>query len=384
MQAQELGVLTAAVVVGSVFGLLATEIGSHFGDAIAALAFGALSLLVGFLGYQLREPKFLMCDERDLNKNLRGKVIVVTGANSGIGLESCKHFYKQGAMVIMTGRSRSRLISARNEVLASQASIGKRPMPQILITDFADLDQLKKSVEEFHDRFTHIDVLVLNAGIMAVPERQETKQGFEMQMGTNYIGPWVFTELLRSRIKYGGRIVIAASNYSDQGRKVKAQIFFDDLHFKKNQYDAFVAYGQSKLANVLHAMELANLVKQDNITVVSHHPGYVATNLLNHKLPKSVPKFIVNLYLKYSLGQIDVWTGCQTTIHCAVSDQVKKHSGRFFAQSNSPNETVSSKEMLKGGWPLVPHPANARGACTEEAARDLWEVTRAQCVRWLK
>ena len=269
---------------------------------------------------------------------------------TGIGLEACKHFYNRGAKLIMTGRSKQRLEAARDEIVKNATE--KHGNPTILITDFADLDQLKSAATQFLEWNIHIDILLNNAGIMAVPKKQSTPQGLELQIGTNHFGPWLFTELIRSRVKTGGRIVITASNYSDAGTaktstgRVLADICFDDINFESREYEAYTAYAQSKLANVLHAMELAKRCEDRNISVVSLHPGFVATNLLNHNFPALVPKWIVNMFLMYKLGQIDIWTGVQTTLHCCLNDDVRHHTGEFYAQRNSPNGSKTKFQIF--------------------------------------
>ena len=117
-------------------------------DCTAAFSAGLVSIIMlSFALLSKLKPRFLMCSKQDLDKDLSGKFILITGANSGIGLKACKHFYKRGAKLIMTGRSRERLEAARDEIVKS-AKV-KHDNPKILITDFADLDQLKYASQNF-------------------------------------------------------------------------------------------------------------------------------------------------------------------------------------------------------------------------------------------
>ena len=221
-----------------------------------------------FLAYMFAtKPKFLYASQNDLNKDLRGKVIMVTGANSGIGLEMSRQFYNQGAKVIMTGRSQERLDKARQSILNSADKGVEHPEPTILITDFADMDQLKVAANEFLGMNIKLDILMQNAGVMMFGERQTTKQGLELHIGTNHFGPFLFTELIRKQIKKGGRICMTSSNYIDQGPSARSDgmvyssINYDDLHWKSREYDYLEAYAESKHANGLHAIQLAELKK---------------------------------------------------------------------------------------------------------------------------
>jgi NAD(P)-dependent dehydrogenase (short-subunit alcohol dehydrogenase family) len=262
----------------------------------AGLVTGVVIAASALVYYFATRPKHLYVSQKDLEKDLSGKIIMVTGSNSGIGLEMSIQFYKQGAQVIMTGRSPERLSAAKQEVLKSVGEVGNRPKPIVLITDFADFDQLKSAAKEFLTMNMKLDVLMSNAGTLIAGERQETKQGLEMHMGTNHFGKFLFIELIRNQIKKGGRICITSSNYVDQGPAnvpggvVKTKCDFEDLHWEKRAYETWSAYGQSKHANGLHAMHLAELLKKDEITVVHYHPGYVNTQLFEGLVARNAPK----------------------------------------------------------------------------------------------
>ncbi|MEM6929575.1 MAG: oxidoreductase, partial [Myxococcota bacterium] len=189
----------------------------------------------------------------------RGRVVVVTGANSGIGLEAARMLAKAGAHVVLACRNPAKAQAARDAIAAEihGASLAVRPL------DLADLASVRTFAEAFRDEHDGLDVLVNNAGIMAIP-RRETADGFEMQLGTNHLGHFALTGQLLPELlaRPGSRIVNVASEAHRIGR-----MDFSDLQGQES-YAAWPAYGQSKLANLLFTAELdRRLDGHDTITV---------------------------------------------------------------------------------------------------------------------
>jgi NAD(P)-dependent dehydrogenase (short-subunit alcohol dehydrogenase family) len=190
-----------------------------------------------------------------------GRVFVVTGANSGIGLEAAKALARKGARVVMACRSVAKGEVARAEVGGDAEVRG---------LDVASL----ASVRAFADAWDGpIDVLVNNAGIMAVPF-STTVDGFESQLGTNFLGPFALTGLLLPRVR--DRIVTLSSGVHRMGR-----IDLADPNFERRRYQRWTAYGQSKLADLMFAYELQRrlLLAGSPVRSIAAHPGYAATNL---------------------------------------------------------------------------------------------------------
>lgn len=192
-----------------------------------------------------------------------GRTFVVTGANSGLGAEAAKALTKADARVILACRDvdKGRAVAAQ---LGDRAEVRR--------LDLADLS----SVREFADSIDSLDVLVNNAGVMAVPLRR-TADDFEMQIGTNHLGHFALTGLLLDRI--GDRVVTMSSAMHQIG-----SIDLDDLNWKRRTYRRWPAYGQSKLANLLFTYELQRRLEAAGSTVkaLAAHPGYAATNLQSH------------------------------------------------------------------------------------------------------
>jgi NAD(P)-dependent dehydrogenase (short-subunit alcohol dehydrogenase family) len=195
--------------------------------------------------------------------SLENRTFVVTGANSGIGLVAARALAGAGARVVLAVRD-----TAKGDRAA--ASIDGRA--EVRRLDLADL----ASVRAFADAWEgDLDVLVNNAGVMAVPERR-TKDGFEMQIGTNHLGHFALTNLLLPRIT--DRVVTVSSGAHRIG-----SIRLDDLNWERDGYQRWRAYGQSKLANLLFTSELQRRLDATGSTVraLAAHPGYAATNLQN-------------------------------------------------------------------------------------------------------
>ena len=207
-----------------------------------------------------------------MNK-LTGKTAIITGANTGIGLETAIDFAKRGSRVILACRS-------VEKGQAAVEKVKKRANSEDVIFIQLDLASLQ-SVRNFSTKVlkeeAHIDLLINNAGVMAPPYTL-TKDGFELQFGVNHLGHFLLTNLLLERIKESpsARIVnVSSFDYK------KGKINFDDLK-SEHSYDAMGAYGQSKLANVLFTRQLAKRLKGTSVTTYSLHPGVVATELARH------------------------------------------------------------------------------------------------------
>ena len=196
----------------------------------------------------------------------RGRTIVITGANSGLGLETARAFVRAGAQVVLAVRDEARGAAAAGTLAGAGSSEVRR-------LDLADLASVRGFAEHW-DR--PLDVLVNNAGVMAVPEGR-TADGFEMQIGTNHLGHFALTNLLLPHLT--GRVVTVSSVAHRMGR-----IDFDDLNWERRRYSRWPAYGQAKLANLLFTLALQRRLDASGsrLRALAAHPGYAATNLQRH------------------------------------------------------------------------------------------------------
>ncbi|VBA34097.1 SDR family NAD(P)-dependent oxidoreductase [Mycobacterium attenuatum] len=211
-----------------------------------------------------------------------GRVVVVTGANTGLGYHTAAVLAFRGAHVVLAVRSPEKGNAALARIVAAK--------PQADITlqelDLSSLDSVRAAAEALRSTYPRIDLLINNAGVMWTP-RQTTKDGFEMQFGTNHLGHFALTGLLLDRLipVRGSRVVTVSS----LGHRIRAAIHFDDLQWERG-YDRVAAYGQSKLANLLFTYELQRRLAADPdaaTIAVAAHPGGSNTELARH-LPRMV------------------------------------------------------------------------------------------------
>lgn len=201
-----------------------------------------------------------------------GRIVIVTGANSGLGYETTRALAQKNATVIMACRNLTKGEKALKDVMAHAPNADVKLMQ----LDLGSLDSVKQFAENFRAEYTQLDLLINNAGIMAIP-RSETKDGFEMQFGVNHLGHFALTGLLIDMIAQtpNSRVVNVSSSANYMGT-----INFDDLMSEKD-YSRYGVYGQSKLANVLFSNELQRRFEQAGVSTiaVSSDPGLSNTNL---------------------------------------------------------------------------------------------------------
>jgi NAD(P)-dependent dehydrogenase (short-subunit alcohol dehydrogenase family) len=216
-----------------------------------------------------------------------GRLAIVTGSNSGTGKEAAKRLSAAGARVIMAVRTIAKGEAARAEILAANP----RAQLEVRYLDLADLRTVRAFADQLRSEGTPIDLLVNNAGVMNPPTRHATADGFELQFGSNFLGPFALTNLLLPLVLAAGspRVVTMSSGTANYGR-----IRFDDLQWERG-YSGFRAYAQSKLADLLMARHLAAVASERGWRLISNaaHPGFTRTNLLSAgaSLGRDKPRF---------------------------------------------------------------------------------------------
>ena len=260
-----------------------------------------------------------------------GRVAVVTGANSGIGFETARVLASKGATVVMACRNLDKANPKAEEIRAAHPNAAV----EVMELDLADLDSVRAFAETFVERFSRLDLLINNAGIM-VPPYGKTAQGFETQFGVNHLGHFALTGALLDLILRtpGSRIVTVSSIAHLMGK-----IQFTDLSWERG-YKAQAAYGQSKLANLLFTFELQRRLEaagKDTIAVAAH-PGWTETNLQEHA--KGV-KFLNRFFAQGPL------MGALPTLYAATEDDVKGgdyYGPSGFLEMNGPPKRVKSNK----------------------------------------
>jgi NAD(P)-dependent dehydrogenase (short-subunit alcohol dehydrogenase family) len=308
-------------------------------------------------------PKTLMCDPELFEKDLSDRVYIVTGANSGSGFATTKQLAEQGAQVI----GACRRVDAGKEAFADLGDI--RGSIEVMELDLASLASVRRFAEAFLAKYDRLDGLVNNAGVM-YPPKGKTEDGFETQFGINYLGHFLLTELLLDTLKASApsRIVCVSSVAHAGMGGIYGEIDFDDLNFDQRKYNPGVAYAQSKLANVLHALDLARRLEGSGVSAFSVHPGWIRSNLLRVTLARWAQNVLMRPFSGL-LGLVSWFEGAQTSLHCLLDEDAPNHSGEFYSQNSI---FYPNKENRPGGWPMLsPNPR----AQDTELAEKLYHVS---------
>jgi NAD(P)-dependent dehydrogenase (short-subunit alcohol dehydrogenase family) len=264
-------------------------------------------------------------------ERLTNKVVIVTGANSGMGMATTKAMLSEGARVIMLCRSEKRGNEAYKKLLAEGFDENKL---ELILCDLGDYASVRAFANQVKEKYDRIDVLINNAGFISL-DRQETKEGLEMQFGVNHIGHFLLTTELLDLMGEGGRIVNVASGAHKTGK-----IHFDDINLKKG-FNVIKAYSQSKLANVLFTRELARRLSDRGITVNCCHPGAVATNIGIDR-DTGFGKTITGLLKPFFQTPEE---GARTAIFLATDESVKDITGEYFYKCKIAKSSKRSKDM---------------------------------------
>jgi len=273
--------------------------------------------------------------------DLTGRTAIVTGGASGLGAATVRALADAGARVT---------VATRNP--------GPVPAGEPRVLDLSDLRSVRDFVREWQGP---IDILVANAGIMAVPDRQVTAEGWELQLATNFLGHFALITGLREHLTARARIVVVSS-----GIQQRAPFDFEDPHFERRPYDAWAAYGQSKVADVLLAVGLA----QHGIVANALNPGYIHTNLQRH-LGDDAMRAVGAMDQEGNLLTPDYYKtpeqGAATSVLLAASPLVEGVSGRYF-EDNQEFGVVAAGSDGPGPAPWSVDP---------EAAARLWTLAQA-------
>ncbi|VDQ03372.1 unnamed protein product [Trichobilharzia regenti] len=281
-------------------------------------------------------------------KRLDGKLAIVTGASTGIGLVTAGELARRGAKVIMACRNLSKAKGAKKQLLEKYGvnnpeSVNidvackdvTRSLSPIQNEQVSSVFKKTYSIKKFSSRiiskYTRLDFLINNAGLI-VGKYEKTVDGFEMTMGVNHLGHFLLTELLLPLLKRSApsRIIIVSSVVHYAARLNKP-----DLQLPEHEYSEVKAYNQSKLANVMHAVELSERLQNSGVTVVSVHPGVVKTEF-GRDIKCTGMKVLITLTKPFYIGP---WKGAQTTLYTVLSDKIV--TGGYY--SNCAFKEASSK-----------------------------------------
>ena len=266
--------------------------------------------------------------------NLKNKVCIVTGSTSGIGLVTAKELAKMGVVTILVARNKDRGKEALKEVI----EYSKNDNTDLFICDFSVQSSILAFTEKFKRKYNRLDILINNAGMMS-NKRMEIGLGIELTFAVNHLGYFITTNLLLNMLKNtpSSRIIVVASDLHFNG-----EIDFNNLMQKKD-YNGFVAYSNSKLANLLFTYKLNEKLRGSDTTINAIHPGVVKT------------KFGVedrNSDLTFSAGRITPEESVKSIIYLSTSPKVQGISGKYFNQMRIENSSELSynKELADELW----------------------------------
>jgi dehydrogenase/reductase SDR family protein 13 len=267
--------------------------------------------------------------------DLNGRNFLVTGANTGIGKETTRGLAKAGARVTLAGRSEEKTRAAMADIVATVPDADL----SFVQLDLSDFGSVRKAADEVLARDEPLDGLINNAGLAG--QNGMTASGFEMTFGTNYVGPFLFTQLLLDRLKQAdsARIVNVASTMHFQAKGID----WDAVRKPTTSRLGLQEYSVSKLANVLHAQELARRLADTKITTYSLHPGVIASDVYR-KVPWPLRK-IMTMFMKSTED------GAKTSLYCATSPEVAGDSGLYYDEEKEKKPSrVATPELGAELW----------------------------------
>ena len=267
--------------------------------------------------------------------SLEGKTILVTGCNSGLGLETVRVLGKRGARVIA---------AARTEAKAKEATAGLQGTFVPVACELSDPASVKACVAKVASLAWKLDAIICNAGIMMLPTLQ-TAHGYELQFFTNHIGHFILVTGLLDRLTDDGRVVVLSSEGHKQAPRAGVEL--DNLDGKRG-YGSIKMYGQSKMANLLFAKELSRRFAGTRRTANAVHPGVIDTNLGRHLNPVARGA----LGLAGPLLLKDAEQGAATQVYAATHPSMRDVTGQYLASSNvaTPRKDANDPELARKLW----------------------------------
>ena len=287
--------------------------------------------------------------------HLTGKRVLITGVSAGLGVETARALAAHGAQVVGAARDQSKAQAATQQVRAQAASGGSLDLVQL---DLASLDSVRRCADGLLAARESFDLIIANAGVMACP-KGKTVDGFETQFGTNHLGHFVLVNRIASLLRQGARLV----NLSSAGHRF-ADVDLEDPNFDRTPYAEFVAYGRSKTANVLFAVEFDRRHKAHGVRAAAVHPGGIQTELsryltaevrgtliaqINASQPKGAPPFSYKT----------VPQGAATSVWAACVADAEAIGGRYCEDCHVA-EVVTTPGLRGGVQPYALDPQRAQ------------------------
>jgi NAD(P)-dependent dehydrogenase (short-subunit alcohol dehydrogenase family) len=303
--------------------------------------------------------------------NLSEKRVLVTGVSAGLGVETARALAAHGAEVIGAARDLSKAQHATEQVRAQAAMGGALQLVQL---DLASLNSVRRCADSLLAAGKTFDLIIANAGVMACP-KGTTVDGFETQFGTNHLGHFVLVNRIASLLRPGSRLV----NLSSAGHRY-SDVELEDPNFEHSPYSEFTAYGRSKTANVLFAVEFDRRHKASKVRATAVHPGGIRTELSRHMTPEAMAKLIAEINASQPEGAPpfnwkSIPQGAATSVWAACVADAEAIGGRYCEDCHVAE--VVTVPGLRGGvrpYALDPQRARALWQKSEEMVGERFDV----------
>ena len=307
-------------------------------------------------------------DEVLSGRDLSGKRVLVTGVSAGLGVETARALAAHGAHVVGAARDLAKAAKATESVKAAAECSGGAF--ELIELDLASLAIVRAAADELLAKGEPFDLIIANAGVMACPLTY-TADGFEMQFGTNHLGHFVFVNRLAPLLSYGGRLV----NLASSGHRF-SDVNIEDPNFERTQYDPWAAYGRSKTANILFAVEFDRRHRARGVRATAVHPGGIQTELGRHIGQKGLEELVTTLNAtRASQGKPpfqfkSIPQGAATSVWAGVVADAEEVGGRYCEDCHVAGLlTGEGSDMISEGvraYALDPDRAAALWAKSEE------------------
>jgi NAD(P)-dependent dehydrogenase (short-subunit alcohol dehydrogenase family) len=291
--------------------------------------------------------------------NLSGKRMLVTGVSAGLGVETARTLAAHGASVVGTARDLGKAKSALERAGANNI--------QLVEMDLASLRSVRAAADKLNANGDGFDLVIANAGVMAIPVKTLTEDGFETQFGTNHLGHFVFVNRIASLFRKGSRLV----NLSSSGHRI-SDVNLEDPNFERTSYTDFGAYGRSKTANVLFAVEFDRRHKSDGVRATAVHPGGIQTELSRYMAPAALEALrarIAEDSKKSGQPPFEFKTipqGAATSVWAGIVAPAEDVGARFCEDCHVA-DIVDNAELARGGVRSY--------ALNPDAAKALWSLS---------
>ncbi|CAN9321889.1 unnamed protein product [Alternaria alternata] len=294
---------------------------------------------------------------------LAGKVIVITGTSSGIGIETARVLKLTGAKLLLTARNLEKAKIALDDILEPERV-------ELVEMDNTSLESVRRAAKDILEKSNNqVNILINNAGIMAIQNLEKTKDGFEMQFGVNHLAHFLLFELLKPALlasatpELSSRVV----NLSSSAHHVASINESGNYNFEKTEYNDWVAYGQAKTANIYMTNEIERRYGSKGLHATSVHPGMIATGLMQYMDPKIVEGFQGNQEVYKTMKSPE--QGAATTVWAAIGKEWENKGGEYLAECGKTTRGNDKHEIAGVGF--------AGHAYDPEAEARLWKDSLA-------